>query len=115
MSIAKFLRVSEEQYAADQALPDALTIDEVPLPRRAEPLVAVKSEEDFFRVAQAGFALRRKTMTNGLCAAFHMDRAEAVALMQAAGLDERIRGEKLGFEELARLSDAYTDWKAGQA
>ena len=85
------------------------------LPRRAEPLVAVKSEEDFFRVAQAGFALRRKTMTNGLCAAFHMDRAEAVALMQAAGLDERIRGEKLGFEELARLSDAYTDWKAGQA
>ena len=85
------------------------------LPRREKPLVAVKSEEDFFRVAQAGFALRRKTMTNGLCAAFHMDRAEAVALMQAAGLDERIRGEKLGFEELARLSDAYTDWKAGQA
>ena len=85
------------------------------LPRREKPLVAVKNEEDFFRVAQAGFALRRKTMTNGLCAAFHMDRAEADALMQAAGLDERIRGEKLGFEELSRLSDAYTDWKAGQA
>ncbi len=84
------------------------------LPRRAEPLVTVKSEEDFFRVAQAGFALRRKTMTNGLCAAFHMERAEAVALMQAAGLDERIRGEKLGFEELARLSDAYTEWKEAQ-
>ena len=85
------------------------------LPRRENPLVAVKSEEDFFRVAQAGFALRRKTMTNGLCAAFHMERAEAVALMQAAGLDERIRGEKLGFEELARLSDAYTDWKEARA
>ena len=85
------------------------------LPRREKPLVAVKSEEDFFRVAQAGFALRRKTMTNGLCAAFHMDRAEAVALMQAAGLDERIRGEKLGFEELARLSDAYTEWKENRA
>lgn len=84
------------------------------LPRREKPLVAVKSEEDFFRVAQAGFALRRKTMTNGLCAAFHMERAEAVALMQAAGLDERIRGEKLGFEDLARLSDAYTDWKEAQ-
>jgi len=85
------------------------------LPRREEPLVAVRSEEDFFRVAQAGFALRRKTMTNGLCAAFHMERAEAVALMQAAGLDERIRGEKLGFEELARLSDAYTAWKEARA
>ena len=85
------------------------------LPRREKPLVDVKSEEDFFRVAQAGFALRRKTMTNGLCAAFHMDRAEAVALMQSAGLDERIRGEKLGFEELARLSDAFTEWKESRA
>ena len=53
-------------------------------------------------------------MTNGLCAAFHMERAEAVKIMHAAGLDERIRGEKLGFEELARLSDAYTDWKEAQ-
>ncbi len=81
------------------------------LPRRDTPRVEVKSAEDFFRVAQAGFALRRKTMTNGLCAAFHMDRTEAVSLMQAAGLDERVRCEKLTFEELARLSDAYTAWK----
>lgn len=85
------------------------------LPRREKPLVAVKSEEDFFRVAAAGFALRRKTMTNALCAAFHMERSEAVALMQEAGLDERVRGEKLGFEELAHLSDAYTTWKEAQA
>ena len=81
------------------------------LPRREKPLVDVKNEEDFFRVAQAGFALCRKTMTNGLCAAFHMERAEAVSLMNAAGLDERVRGEKLTFDELARLSDAHTAWK----
>ncbi len=81
------------------------------LPRRETPRVEVRSEENFFRVAQAGFALRRKTMTNGLCAAFHMERQEAAGLMQAAGLDERVRCEKLTFEELARLSDAYTAWK----
>ncbi len=81
------------------------------LPKRETPRVAVRSEADFFRVAQAGFALRRKTMTNGLCAAFHMERQEAAALMQSAGLDERVRCEKLTFEELARLSDAYTAWK----
>lgn len=81
------------------------------LPKREKPRVSVRSEADFFRVAQAGFALRRKTMTNGLCAAFHMDRADAVSLMQSAGLDERVRGEKLGFDELARLADAYTVWK----
>ena len=35
MSIAKFLHVSEEQYTADQQLPDALSVAEIPLPRRA--------------------------------------------------------------------------------
>jgi 16S rRNA (adenine1518-N6/adenine1519-N6)-dimethyltransferase len=73
----------------------------------------VRCEEDFFRVAQAGFALRRKTLTNGLCAAFHMERQEALDLMEAAGLDSRIRGEKLTMEELARLSDAYTERREG--
>ena len=34
MSIARFLHVSEEQYAAS-ALPDALPVSEIPLPRRA--------------------------------------------------------------------------------
>jgi len=85
------------------------------LPMRERPAVDVRSEEDFFRVAAAGFALRRKTMTNGLCAAFHMERAEAVGIMQSAGLDERVRGEKLTLEELARLSDAYTAWKEARA
>ena len=34
MSIAKFLHVSEEQYAA-AALPDALPVHDISLPRRA--------------------------------------------------------------------------------
>ena len=83
----------------------------VVLPMRETPAVSVRDEDTFFRVAGAAFALRRKTMTNNLCATFHMERAEAVALMQAAGLDERVRGEKLTLEELARLSDAYTAMK----
>lgn len=83
----------------------------VVLPMREKPAVSVKSEEDFFRVAASAFALRRKTMTNNLCATFRMERAQAVELMQAAGLDERIRGEKLTLEELARLADAYTAMK----
>ena len=85
------------------------------LPWRETPAVQVQEEADFFRVAQAAFALRRKTMTNGLCAAFHMERADAASLMQTAGLDERIRGEKLTLAEFARLADAFTAWKAKQA
>ena len=78
---------------------------------RDKPAVAVRSEEDFFRVAGAAFALRRKTMTNNLCATFRMGREDALALMAQAGLDEKIRGERLTLAELGRLADAYTAWK----
>lgn len=35
MSIARFSHVSEDQYAIDQQLPDALPVAAIPLPRRA--------------------------------------------------------------------------------
>lgn len=87
----------------------------VVLETREEPAVRVKSTEDLFRIAGAAFALRRKTMTNNLCASLRLERSAALALMNAAGLDERIRGEKLTLEELGRLSDAYTDYKEEQS
>ncbi len=83
----------------------------VVLPMRERPAVEVRSEADFFRVAAAAFALRRKTMVNNLCATFRLERQEAAALMDAAGLDEKLRGEKLTLAELARLTDAYTALK----
>lgn len=87
----------------------------VTLETRDKPAVEVTSEEDFFKVAASAFALRRKTMANNLCATFRMERGDAAALMQAAGLDEKIRGERLTLRELARLSDAYTAWKESEA
>ena len=71
-----------------------------------EPAVKVKSEEQFFHVVGAAFALRRKTMLNNLCATFRVDRETALGWLQAAGLDEKIRGETMTMEELARLADA---------
>lgn len=78
----------------------------VVLPLREKPAVEVKSREMFFRVAGAAFALRRKTMLNNLCATFRAERAQAQGWLAEAGLDERIRGEKLTLEELAALADA---------
>ncbi len=85
------------------------------MPLRKEKAVKVRSEEDFFRIAGAAFALRRKTMTNGLCAALHMERPEALEMMKAAGLDEKVRGEKLSMEELAALADVWTEIKENKA
>lgn len=81
----------------------------VVLPFRDEPAVKVKDEKDFFRVVGAAFALRRKTMTNALTAVFRLEREEALELMRKAGLDEKMRGEKLTMEELAALADAWTE------
>ena len=78
----------------------------VVLPLRDKPAVEVKDREMFFRVAGAAFALRRKTMVNNLCASFRMERAEALRVMAEAGLDEKVRGEKLTLEEIAAIADA---------
>ena len=74
-------------------------------PKEKKPAVEVKDRDMFFKVANAAFALRRKTMVNNLCATFRVERAQAVEWITAAGLDEKVRGEKLTLEELARLSD----------
>ena len=80
----------------------------VVLPLREKPAVEVKSTEMFFKVANAAFAMRRKTMLNNLCATFRVERPVAAGWMGAAGLDEKVRGEKLTLEEIARLADAIT-------
>ena len=81
----------------------------VVLPLREEPAVAVKNREMFFKVANAAFAMRRKTMLNNLCATFRVERPVAAGWMGAAGLDEKIRGERLTIEEIARLADAVSN------
>lgn len=82
------------------------------LPFRSEPAVKVKNGKDLWRIVNAAFALRRKTMVNNLCATFRMDRSEALALCARAGLDEKIRGETLALDQLALLADALTEWEA---
>ena len=84
------------------------------LPFRKEPAVRVRSEADFFRMVGAAFALRRKTMTNALVAAFHLERTAAAEMMTAAGLEQNIRGEKLTLEELAALADVWTERKGAE-
>ena len=78
----------------------------VVLPMRKEPAVQVKDENMFFRTVNAAFALRRKTLLNGLCAAFRTERETAAGWLEKAGIGPMIRGEKLTMEEMGRLSDA---------
>ena len=96
------VRVPAEMFTPPPKVDSAFVV----LPLREKPAVEVKDREMFFRVANAAFAMRRKTMLNNLCATFRAERSEAQAWMEAAGLDERIRGERLTLEEIAALADA---------
>lgn len=98
------LEVPAEMFTPPPKVDSAFVV----LPLRDKPAVEVKDREMFFRVAGAAFALRRKTMVNNLCASFRMERAEALRTMEEAGLNEKVRGEKLTLEEIARIADAIT-------
>ena len=98
------VRVPAEMFTPPPKVDSAFVV----LPLRETPAVEVKNRDMFFRVANAAFAMRRKTMLNNLCATFRTERARAAAWMTAAGLDEKVRGERLTLEELARLADAIT-------
>ena len=79
------------------------------LQMRGKPAVRVRNEEMFFRTVNAAFALRRKTLLNGLCAAFRTERAEAARWLETTGIDPMVRGEKLTIGQLAKLSDAIAE------
>ncbi len=99
------MKVPAEMFTPPPKVDSAFVV----LPLRETPAVDVKNREMFFRVASAAFALRRKTMVNNLCATFRADRAQALRWMERAGLDEKIRGEKLSLGELAALADAMVE------
>ena len=77
--------------------------------RRPEPAVAVEDEKFFFKVSKASFIHRRKTLWNNLTGYFGKTEEVKDKLTRAldqAGLSPSVRGEALGLEEFASLSDA---------
>lgn len=76
------------------------------LRRRAAPPARVCSEELLFRTVRAAFAQRRKTLVNSLMSAFPYGREAVTAAVSSAGIDPRVRGERLGIQEFAALTNA---------
>lgn len=63
--------------------------------------------EDFFRLAKAAFAQKRKTLRNTLSAGLHWPPEKAAQLLAAAGIDPMRRAETVSLEEWAGLVRAY--------
>ena len=78
----------------------------VRLVRRAAPPAAIDSEALFFRTVRASFAMRRKTLLNGLAAGFpQLPKARLTELLAEAGLAPNVRGETLDIPAFAALSN----------
>lgn len=77
--------------------------------RHATPVVTPKDEQIYLRLISAAFVMRRKTLANNLKAAFGFNNDGARAVLSAAGVDERVRGEALTLQELCRVADAIRD------
>lgn len=61
----------------------------------------------FFRVVKASFAVRRKTLLNGLSMGFpQLGKAELALVIEECGLPQNVRGETLGIPGFAALANA---------
>jgi 16S rRNA (adenine1518-N6/adenine1519-N6)-dimethyltransferase len=74
---------------------------------RKEPPVRLEDEVFFFRLVQASFAQRRKTIANNLLAQLYGKEAKETVygVLQQCGIDPVRRGETLSIEEFALLSN----------
>ena len=76
------------------------------LEKLKQPPVKVQSEQLFFRVIRAAFAMRRKTLANNLMAAFSFTRGQTEEILEKCGLRSDVRGEALGLLQLGAVADA---------
>ena len=77
------------------------------LDMRDEPVCEILDEALFFRVVKASFAVRRKTLLNGLSMGFsQFSKAELSELMESCGISPSVRGEKLDIPAFAAIANA---------
>ena len=73
--------------------------------RREKPW-QIDSKELFFRTVRASFAMRRKTLQNGLAAGFpELGKAGAGEVIAACGFSPNVRGETLDIAQFAAISN----------
>ena len=71
---------------------------------RDHPPVEVGSEEQFFKVVRAAFSQRRKTLPNTLSAGVGIPKAQAIEMLEKAGIPTNLRAEQLTLDQFALLS-----------
>lgn len=81
------------------------------IPYKKSP-VKVKNKDFFFKVVKAIFQQRRKNIKNALRIApdLTLNKEVIIPALEKAGIDQKIRGEKLSINEIAFLSNIIWDY-----
>jgi 16S rRNA (adenine1518-N6/adenine1519-N6)-dimethyltransferase len=80
-----------------------------------EPPLSGKARDDFFRLAHAGFAEKRKQLHNSLARNLHVSQATVGNWLATAGIDPMRRAETLGLDEWLRLTRIFRGEAGSQA
>lgn len=69
----------------------------------------VRDEPLLLRTIRAAFSQRRKTLTNAIASrATYAGRDALESAIRAAGIDPKVRGERLSLDDFVRLSNAFS-------
>ncbi|MFC1958040.1 16S rRNA (adenine(1518)-N(6)/adenine(1519)-N(6))-dimethyltransferase RsmA [Chloroflexota bacterium] len=85
-------------YPAPEVDSAILRVDVYP-----RPAVDISDTESFFRLVRAGFSASRKQLANSLAQGLGLPKAEALSLLEKAGIASQRRAETLTLEEWACL------------
>ena len=73
---------------------------------RPAPAVQVPDEKGYFALVRAAFGQRRKTTANSIASGLGLPKEAVLAALERAGLDPRVRPEKLTLADFAALQAA---------
>ncbi len=72
----------------------------------------IRDKDIFFRVVRSSFAMRRKTLQNGLASGFpELGKAGAAEILESCGLSPTVRGETLDISAFAAIANAIAGRK----
>ena len=78
----------------------------ITLRTRKTPVCEIHDEAVFFRTVRASFAMRRKTLQNGLASGFpELGKQGAGEVIAACGFDTGVRGETLDIQQFAAIAN----------
>ena len=106
-----------QYYAEPEILFDVPAGCFLPQPKVTSAVITLRTRKEFpwqiddkdvfFRTVRASFAMRRKTLCNGLASGFSaLGKAGAAQVIEECGFAPDVRGEKLSISQFAALSNA---------